>query len=256
MSKKSIFVPQPRLHDQIFNFIQKTYEVPDKNIQFLWHPSEQENYVPALGYQHYILNGKDIFIPESKSDTFLQHNPSADFQGRNLKLLGSPEPISKGFKNPMALKTLHKLKQLINYLIQSGKIDDDTRIVIEIARELNDSNKRKAIERWNNEREKENEAFRETIREINEECKTSFNENDKTLIKKIRLWEEQGRICMYTGKMINMCDVFNGSFFDIEHTIPAGMSFDSELKNLTLADSNYNRHIKGSCFRLNYQIMN
>lgn len=248
LSKKSVFVSQPRLHDQIFNFIKESYNVPDDNKKHLWHPSEQENYIPASLYQHFTLSGKDVFISEDKADIFVAKNPEAEYQGRSLKLLGSPEPISRGFKNPMALKTLHKLKQLINYLIQIGKIDEDTRIVIEIARELNDANKRKAIERWNSDREKENETFRAKIREINKECETSFDENDKNLIRKIRLWEEQGKMCLYTGKMINACDVFNGNLFDIEHTIPASMSFDNELKNLTLSDTNYNRNIKGKLF--------
>jgi CRISPR-associated endonuclease Csn1 len=68
------------------------YGVPEKNRGYLWHPSEQETYKTAIE-----KDGKYY--------------------------LGSPEPISKGFKNPMALKTLHKLKRLINYLIEIGKID-------------------------------------------------------------------------------------------------------------------------------------
>lgn len=247
-SKKRVFVPQPRLHDQIFNFLKDAYSISDERKKHLWHPSEQENYVTAKEYKHYTLKGKNTFIAENKVETFLAKNPEAEYQGRSLKLLGSPEPISRGFKNPMALKTLHKLKQLINYLIQNGKIDEETRIVIEIARELNDANKRKAIERWNNDREKENDTFRDKIREINKECETSFDENNKSLVKKIRLWEEQGKMCLYTGKMINVSDVFNGNLFDIEHTIPASISFDSELKNLTLSDTSYNRHIKGKLF--------
>lgn len=248
LSKHSVFVEQPRLHDQIFALIQEKYQVPNENKKHLWHPSEQESYVPASDYYHFKNKGKDVYINEKDKETFIKKNPETDFTGRSLKLLGSPEPISKGFKNPMALKTLYKTKHLLNYLLQAGKIDEDTRVVIEIARELNDANKRKAIERWNNEREKENEIFRKRIVEINQECGTNFDEKDKTLIKKIRLWEEQGKQCIYTGKMIKSSDVFNGAKYDIEHTIPASMSFDSELKNLTLADTNYNRGVKGKKF--------
>ncbi|UFH34986.1 type II CRISPR RNA-guided endonuclease Cas9 [Flavobacterium acetivorans] len=248
LSKKNIFVEQPRLHNQIFEFLQDTYDIPLERKKYLWHPSEQENYAAASEYQEYKIKDNSIFLTENKIQQFLQRNPNAEYQGRSLKLLGSPEPISKGFKNPMALKSLQKLKQLLNYLLQTDKINDDTRVVIEIARELNDANKRKAIERWNNEREKENEVFRKKIREINEECKTTFDENDKTLLKKIRLWEEQARKCLYTGKTINSSDIFNGSYYDIEHTVPASISFDSELKNLTLTDTNFNRIVKGKLF--------
>lgn len=207
------YKPYGRLHDKIFNRFADDYGLPFENRKHLWHPSEQDIYAPA---------------PE-----------------KNGKLvLGSPEPISKGFKNPMALKTMHHLKKLINYLIEVGKIDTNTRIVVEIARELNDANKRKAIERWQREREKQNEEYRKTIDEINSNCKTNFARNDKDLIDKIRLWNEQGRTCLYTGKTINMCDVFNGTKYNIEHTIPASMSFDNELKNLTLANKTYNQQIK------------
>lgn len=254
LSKHNVFIEQPRLHDQIFALIQEKYDISNDSKRHLWHPSEQESYVAASEYYHFKSKDKNIYIDENERDAFAIKNLNADFQGRSLKLLGSPEPISKGFKNPMALKTLYKLKHLLNYLLQEGEIDKDTRVVIEIARELNDTNKRKAIERWNNEREKENETFRKKIQEINIECETNFDENDKTLIRKIRLWEEQGKQCLYTGKMIKSCDVFNGLEFDIEHTIPASISFDSELKNLTLSDKYYNNHIKGK--RLPSQLPN
>lgn len=210
---KNVFEKTERLHDKIFNWIKDTYHVPDSNIVYLWHPSEQETYRRAI-----------------------------EKDGKHY--LGTPEPISKGFKNPMALKTLHKLKKLVNYLIAVCKIDEDTRVVIEIARELNEANKRKAIERWQRDKEKENEIIKKTIDEINKECKTDFNREDKNIIDKIRLWEEQMRICIYTGKTIGLSDVLNGVKYDYEHSIPASMSFDNELKNLTIADSYYNREIK------------
>ncbi|MDB5210000.1 MAG: hypothetical protein JWQ30_827, partial [Sediminibacterium sp.] len=203
------------LHDRIFDYLKDTYNVPEGNKKNLWHPSEQETYEQAT-----IKNG--------------------------VPVLGKPQPISNGFKNPMALKTLHKLRRLINYLLQEGKIDEDTRVVIEIARELNDANRRKAIEKWQKDREKENNDYKKIIDEINEECKTNFDREDKTLVDKIRLWKEQNMRCLYTGNLINMCDLFNGIKYDLEHTVPASMSFDNELKNLTIATTKYNRDIKSN----------
>jgi CRISPR-associated endonuclease Csn1 len=246
--KSGAFATPPRLHDQVFEYLKDAYNLPENRKKFLWHPSEQENYAAAEEYEHFTLKGKDVYVSVKKREAFIHKHPDADYEGRSLKLLGSPEPISKGLKNPMALKTMHKLKQLVNHLLKTNKIEEDTRIVIEIARELNDANTRKAIEKWNNERERENQKYRDTIREINEECGTNFDDTDKTLIKKVRLWEEQGRMCLYTGKVISGSELFNGALFDIEHTVPASMSFDSELKNLTLADTHYNRHIKGKLF--------
>lgn len=234
-----------RIHDKIFNALLDDYGISPDNKKHLWHPSEQETYDKVLNHQEIILGKKTYFIKESEVGKFLENNPEAQKGNFYGELLGSPEPISKGFKNPMALKTLHKMKRLVNYLIQVGKIDEDTRIVIEIARELNDANKRKAIEKWQRDREKENENYKKRIDEINLECKTDYNREDKNLIDKIRLWEEQNRICIYTGKTIGLCDILNGSKYDYEHSIPASMSFDNELKNLTIADKTYNQQIKG-----------
>ncbi len=213
INTKGAYEKTERLHNKIFDWIKDTYGVPEENIKYLWHPSEQETYKKAIE-----KDGK--------------------------LYLGSPEPISKGFKNPMALKTLHKLKRLINYLIEVGKIDADTRVVIEIARELNDANKRKAYENWQKNREAENKIYTAQIEEINATYSTNYNVKDKALIDKIRLWEEQKRVCIYTGKTINLTEVLNGTKYDYEHTIPASMSFDNEMKNLTIADKTYNQQIK------------
>ena len=248
LDKKDIFLKPEKIHDKIFNFLQETYNIPFENKKYLWHPSEQENYPVAKEYKEFTIGNKKYYVDENKSDWFILKNPDAEYSGKKIKLLGNPEPLSKGFKNPMALKSLYKLKKLINYLLQTGKIDEDTRLVVEIARELNDKNKRKAIENWQKEREKENESFKIIIDEINKECKTGYDRNDKNLIQKVRLWNEQGKMCLYTGKIIKSSDLFIGNKYDIEHTIPASISFDNELKNLTIANSSYNRLEKGKKF--------
>jgi CRISPR-associated endonuclease Csn1 len=266
-----LFRKNKRLHDVIFEYLQESYGVPIENKRFLWHPSEQENYHPAKEYYQYNVGAKSCLVAENNRLGFDEKNPNAQFVGISLKLLGSPEPVSKGLKNPMALKTLHKLKHLINYLLKTGKIEEDTRIVVEIARELNDSNRRKAIERWQRQREKENEEFAKIVIEILKPKYPDLNENNPQVINKIRLWfeqiengdeelkqvialkndvkkwrlwNEQKCQCLYTGYPISIADLFNGNKFDIEHTIPASISFDNELKNLTIADSDFNRNIK------------
>jgi CRISPR-associated endonuclease Csn1 len=211
--KEDLFIKSGRLHDEIFKHLQDIYNVPDINKRHLWHPSEQEIY----------LNAQEI---------------------KGMKALGDPRPISNGFKNPMALRTLHELKKLINYLLQTGKIDQDTRIVVEIARELNDANMRKAIEKYQRDREKENDEYKKKIKEISDEYKLDLDLASKDIVDKYRLWLEQGQTCLYTGKIINCKDLFDGSKYNFEHTIPASMSFDNELKNLTIADIGYNMNIK------------
>ncbi|WP_426473962.1 type II CRISPR RNA-guided endonuclease Cas9 [Chryseobacterium balustinum] len=246
--KGNLFIQPERIHDKIFNFLNETYHVSEDKIKYLWHPSEQENYAKADEYFEYSIGSKKYYVKEESTQNFLSKNPHAEFDGRQLKLLGNPEPLSKGFKNPMALKSLHKLKNLVNYLLQTGKIDEETRVVIEIARELNDKNKRKAIENWQKDREKENEAFRKEIEVYKEQFPNINLIDESTLIRKIRLWHEQNKICLYTGKTIPFSELIIGNKYDFEHTIPASISFDNELKNLTISDSGYNRLHKGKKF--------
>jgi len=246
--KKNLFVQPERIDEKIFNFLKETYHVSDDKKKYLWHPSEQENYAEAENYLEYSVGKKKYYVKEKNKDGFAKRNPEAEFKGREIKLLGNPEPLSKGFKNPMALKSLHKLKNLVNYLLQTGKIDEDTRVVIEIARELNDKNKRKAIELWQKAREKENDDYKKELAVYQEQFPHVKLIDENTLIRKIRLWHEQNKMCLYTGKTISFSDLIVGNKYDFEHTIPASISFDNELKNLTIADSGYNRLQKGKKF--------
>lgn len=220
-----------------------------KKLNQLYHPSMVEFYRPV------VCNGK--------------------------KLLGSP--VTGSFKNPMAMKVLHQLRRLVNGLIQKGLIDEDTRIVVETARELNDANMRWAIEEYDNIREKENKAIIKAIKEIRKddsEVGDSILEKARLLIEqspdylfdymddenmidkkgtvkkknsgliyekgvtKYRLWLEQGMQCLYTGKIINLSDLFDENITDIEHTIPQSRSFDNSMANKTVCFAYYNREIK------------
>ena len=209
---KLLYNKLPRLDKLIKDYLKNEWDIEDDKLNYLYHPSETEMYPPA----------KEI---------------------AGKKYLGDPAPISRGFKNPMALKTLHHLKHLINYLLKEDKIDEETRVVVEIARELNDSNKRKAIERWQRDREKQNLEYVKAVKEFADDENLEIVTTDE-IIDKYRLWLEQGHQCIYTGKIISLTELFDGTKFDFEHTIPASISFDNELKNLTIADSIYNRQIK------------
>lgn len=152
--------------------------------------------------------------------------------------LGSPRTNS--MRNPMAMHALFRLRHVVNMLLKEGKIDDETIIKIEFARELNDSNKRYAIKQWQNELEK----FKgDAIKRIKEYFGTDYNPSTVDLLK-YKLWEEQGHICVYTGKKIGLENLFNANEFDIEHTIPRSVGGDSTDMNLTLCDSHYNREVK------------
>ena len=221
-----------------------------KKLNQLYHPSMVEFYRPV------VCNGK--------------------------KLLGNP--VTGSFRNPMAMKVLHQLRRLVNELIQKGLIDEDTRIVVETARELNDANMRWAIGEYVRKREEENNIIIEAIKKIrkddnevsdtvlekarllleqspdylsyikekeeaaanksNKDKKEDKNKQKKKDIKNYSSWLEKGIKCIYTDKPISLTSLFVENETDIEHTIPCSRSFDNSMANKTVCLAYYNREVK------------
>lgn len=190
----------------IREFLQSKYGVDERHADQLYHPSMIETY------------------------------PAAKPNSQGQVTLGSPRIAA--LKNPMAMRALFRLRHLINQLIVNGKIDSDTVVNIEFARELNDANMRKAIETFQNEKQKEHDRIVQEIKKLGLEP----TEND---ILKYQLWEEQKHMCIYTGKEIGVTDFLGPNpKFDIEHTIPRSLDGDDSQKNKTLCDSKFNREVK------------
>lgn len=263
----------PRLSDSLAEFLLENFKFLDeKKLQKIYHPSMIDVYKPA----------KEQLIED----------------GRKLKLLGSP--VIGAIKNPMAMRVLHTLRRQINSLLKAvdedgnGLIDENTRVVVETARDINDANMRWAIKVYQDERKAENEMYKKAIEELRNDIKATDDNIDKVrllcdqydiipsdkqlqdgyddpnievfelkrtmrdfykkkeerrkveekLLKKYRLWIEQGCRCIYTGEIINIKNLFDDNKFDIEHTIPRSQSFDNSLANLTICNAHYNRTIK------------
>lgn len=191
-------------------------------------------------------------------------------------------PIIDSIKNPMFNKSMSILRKLINELIIKGTIDNDTEIVVELARELNDNNKRAAIERFQNLRRDNRKKYKEFLEEFKEKEKRNINVEEsistfemwteqtfdetvdekgkkitnkgnvdilkeKEAIKRYELWMEQKGQCMYTGKMISITQLFSNEI-DIEHTIPRSILPDNTLANQTVCYAWYNRDKKKNQF--------
>lgn len=257
----------PHLLDTLKRILKDNYDLDEKQLNKLYHPSQIEIY------------------PHAKEKYYEQYNA-------NITLLESPK--TGAFKNPMAMRTLYELRKLINYLIITEQIDEETKITVEIARDLNDANMRLAIETYQRQRQEENKEFANAIVELIKEFPTDkadpnsnedidkfrlwFEQMDdeiindgkgeyskhewantkskvykqvaavKEMIEKYRLWKEQQCQCIYTGRMIGITDLFAENNIDFEHTIPRSISFDNSLANLTVCDFDYNRNVKKNKF--------
>lgn len=197
------------LEQCIKDFLKKKFMVDESRLKKLYHPSMIELY------------------------------PCVQPDDMGLYQLGSPRISS--VRNPMAMHSLFRLRKVINLLLKEKKIDENTTIQIEFARELNDANMRNAIQQYQRNREKNHNEYRERIIEYGIKDPT---ERD---ILKYQLWEEQEHKCIYTGEEICIGD-FLGTHpkYDIEHTVPRSVGGDSTMANMTLCNSAYNRDVKGT----------
>lgn len=198
----------------IKEYLKEQYHVSEEKLKKLYHPSMMEVY-PRVQ----------------------RTNSHGVYQ------LGSPRIDS--VRNPMAMRSMFRLRKLVNRLLEEGKIDSDTEIHIEFARELNDANKRNAIAAFTKENQNKNDEARKKIKNLfKAETGKDIEPTDVDVLKYV-LWEEQGHICLYTGKQICISDFIGGNpKFDIEHTIPRSVGGDSTKMNLTLCDSRFNRDVK------------
>tara|TARA_R110000850_G_scaffold199977_2_gene326167 strand:- start:2063 stop:6346 length:4284 start_codon:yes stop_codon:yes gene_type:complete len=229
-----------RIDEKIIEFLSDNDLLKINATESLYHPSDIEKFKPAT---------------------------IKDRNGNEFRGLGSPDVGS--IKNPMAMKALHQLKKLVNTLILEGQIDETTKINIELSRQLNDANKRKAIEKWQNDRKELFQEYEKKIKELykietGNELKEVTSEDiekfgyaleqrkdGKIVIKeditKYTLWEEQNHICLYTGKTISLSNFLGANpQFDIEHTLPRSRSWDNSQMNKTLCDKTFNQKIKGN----------
>ena len=198
----------------IKEYLKEQYHVSEEKLKKLYHPSMMEVY-PRVQR----TNNHGIYQ------------------------LGSPRIDS--VRNPMAMRSMFRLRKLVNRLLEEGKIDQNTEIHIEFARELNDANKRHAIAAYTKENQKTNDEARKKIKELfKDETGKDIEPKDDDVLKYV-LWEEQGHICLYTGRQIAISDfVGTSQKFDKEHTIPRSVGGDSTRMNLTLCDSRFNREVK------------
>ncbi|AVM53812.1 CRISPR-associated endonuclease Csn1 [Bacteroides zoogleoformans] len=157
--------------------------------------------------------------------------------------LGSP--MTNAVRNPMAMRSLHMVRKVVNQLLRDKTIDEHTEVHVEYARELNDANRRKAIADYQKDQEKKRVKYRaDLIGLYKEETGKDITPTDDEVLK-FQLWEEQDCHCLYTGQQIGIAD-FMGSNpqFDIEHTIPRSVGGDSTQMNLTLCENRFNRDVK------------
>lgn len=135
------------------------------------------------------------------------------------------------FPNPTVHVGLHQLRLVVNRLIAVyGKPQD---IVVELARELGMGAKRlNALQKTQKENEERNARYRKLL--ANKKAKPTSE-----TFRKLRLWEEQEKVCVYTGRKLTL-DMVISNKTEIDHILPRSWSLDNAMSNrvVCLAEAN------------------
>lgn len=210
---RGVYKKTQRVDERIRDFISDHFNIEKEKLEEMYHPSAVEVYKDA---------------PRANDGNYY---------------LGSP--LISSIRNPMAMRALHHLRKVVNELIREGIIDSETKVHVEMARDLKNANERKAIQRWQRERQTKIEKYREQLRLDYKAATGKDIEPTDTDVLKYQLWEEQKHTCIYTGDSIGVSEfIGENPKYDIEHTIPRSLSLDNSMENLTLCNSEYNRKVK------------
>jgi CRISPR-associated endonuclease Csn1 len=222
--KKYEFITIKRLDEKVFDFLDgqnddgQVFCNAKNKLKKLYHPSDI-----------------DVFRKQIAKDG----------NGNEKLVLGSP--LISSIKNPMAMRALHQLRKVLNSLIIEGQVDEKTRIHIEMARELNDANKRKGIQDYQRDIENNRKVYIDEIKKLYfDDCKEEIEPTDDDILR-YQLWIEQDRKTIYEEQYTNISIsqiIGSDPDYDIEHTIPRSRSQDNSQMNKTLCSKRYNREIK------------
>jgi CRISPR-associated endonuclease Csn1 len=150
--------------------------------------------------------------------------------------LGTPPETA----NPIVNKALHELRRVINAVIaEHGKPDA---IRIEMARDLE----------MNTQRYQDFLKQQKRNTKANEDAEKAYQKNAPLAVSKkaskadklkYRLWQEQKNTCVYSGKPINLSELFTAQL-EIDHILPYSQSLDDSYMNKVVCFASEN-HYKG-----------
>ncbi|TCS61621.1 type II CRISPR RNA-guided endonuclease Cas9 [Varunaivibrio sulfuroxidans] len=124
--------------------------------------------------------------------------------------------------NPVVHTALNQIRKVVNAVIK--RYGQPETIHIELARDLNKSaEERDAITKRNEDNRKKNDAIRKELTALKVPT-------DRLNIQKYKLWDEQKSLCVYTGRTIELSDLYGGDA-DVDHILPRSKTFSDALNN-------------------------
>lgn len=142
--------------------------------------------------------------------------------------------VSEDIFNPVVRRSVRISFKILNAVLKKYKALDT--IVIEMPRDRNSEDQKKRINDSQKLNEKEMEYIEKNLA-VTYGIKLSPSDfsSQKQLPLKLKLWNEQDGICLYSGKTIDPNDIINNpQLFEIDHIIPRSISFDDARSNKVL----------------------
>lgn len=190
------------------------------------------------GYAHHSVQAMEKLLPHLEAGLTHPEALERAYPDPTAATAVDRLPHAPKLRNPIVERALAETRKVVNSLIH--RYGKPARIRIELTRDL----KRTSRERekiWKGQRQREWERGRAEKAIANEIDRQQPSRDD---IERYRLWEECNHQCPYTGRQINMADLFHESRFDVEHIIPLSRSMDNSFLNKTLCEAQCNRERK------------
>ena len=190
-------------------------ELIKKLIPIMLEGKRYDEAMEALNYSH-----SDIYGNKTKHDLLLPINSVSSI------------------RNQRVIRSLSQARKVLNAIIK--KYGSPKIINIETAKELaKTKDERREIEKYQLERKAENDKTKQLLVELG--IFTSIDKITSNDLLKYRLWKEQKECCGYSGKKINIEELFDKNVVQIDHILPYSRTFNDNYLNKTLVFTKENQ---------------
>lgn len=142
-------------------------------------------------------------------------------KGKDIKI-----DMSDWIVSPVTLRAVNETIKVVNAareLVRKKYGQEFAEIIVEMPRDKNNEEQKKRIKKA----QKLHEAQRKEIKEL-----TKGRRINGKMFLLLKLLQEQGWKCAYSGKSIGVSDVLKGTVhLEVDHIIPISVSFDDSLAN-------------------------
>ncbi len=211
-------------YDWVVDWVKRHYHVSDDQAQSFARIKLED------GYGSVSLRAVRKILPYLREGMLYHEAVIAagyDFNDPSLNIsVGDrvPSLAPEDARNPIVQRSFAEMRRVVNAIVRKWGNPDIIRV--EMARELRlPVGKRAEIEKSNRKNRDQNAADKERLKQ--EFALDDARRND---VLKLRLWEEQQHVCIYSGRPISKNMLFDGSV-DVDHILPYSRTLDDSREN-------------------------